>query len=106
MAAEDVTLISTDGAVPSRPLYVDLVDVEGEASYTTGGLVIGLQALIGAGKSILAVHVAQDIANGDAQQGQYDAANDKLIALTDAGVQVAGAVDLTGQVLRLTVLSV
>lgn len=105
MAAEDVTLVATAGKAPSAPTFIDTVDVEGEASYTTGGLVIGLAALIGAGKSIQAVHVAPKIANANAKNGEYDAANDKLIAILASGAEVAATTDLTGQVLRLTVIS-
>ncbi len=105
MAAEDVTPVEIAGQKPSAPLFVDTVDVEGEASYTTGGLVIGLAAVIGEGKTILAVLIPFTLANANAKHGEYDAANDKLIALDGAGAQVAGAVDLTGQVLRLTVIS-
>lgn len=105
MAAEDVTLITQAGQKPSAPTFVDVVDVEGEASYTTGGLVIGLQALIGEGKTILGVLIPYVVGNGDAKWGQYDAANDKLIALTAAGAEVTATTDLTGQVLRLYVLS-
>lgn len=105
MAAEDVVLVETAGNSPSAPTFIDEVTVEGEASYSSGGLVIGLQALLPGNRTIMGVVVLPKTANANAKWGEYDAANDKLIATALTGVEVAGAVDLTGQVLTLLVTS-
>jgi hypothetical protein len=105
MAAGDVTLVDTAGNKPSAPTFVDAVDVEGPASYATGGHVLGLAALIGEGKTILGAVVLPEGANANAEAGEYDEGNDKLIIRSLAGVEVTAATDLTGQVLRLLVFS-
>lgn len=105
MAAGDITLVETAGNKPSAPTFVDQVDVEGEASYVSGGPVLGLQALLPGNRTILGALVMPKAANANAQWGEYDVVNDKLITTSLAGVEVTGATDLTGQVLTVIVFS-
>ena len=109
MAAGDITLVSSGGLKPQAPFVVDVIDVEGLASYVSGGLKLNLTdpaaIKLLQGRSIQSSWVEVAEGNADAKWGRYDIATDKLLFITAALVEVAGAVDLTGQVLRLTVLS-
>lgn len=105
MAAGDITLVDTAGNKPSAPTYVDQVDVEGAASYVAGGPVLDLAGLLPGTRTILGAVVMPKSANANAKWGEYDVANDKLKTTGLDGTEVAGATDLTGQVLTLLVFS-
>lgn len=110
MAAGDVTLVSTGGRKPTAPTYIDNVDVEGLASYTTGGQALGL-ALKLPGRSILAVIVKEVGAGAAAKHARFvgdptlTVPTDKLIFVDEAGAEIANTTDLTGQVIKLVILS-
>lgn len=109
MAAGDITVVSENNLKPLAPTPVDVVTVEGPASYATGGLKLDLNdpAAIAKlrGREIISVLVEPAFGNANAKFGQYDYANDKLIFLDGALAEIAATTDLTGQVLRLTVIS-
>jgi len=105
MAAGDVTLVDTAGNKPSAPTFIDQVTVEGPASYASGGHVVGLAALLPGSRTVLGAVVLPESANANAQWGEYDEGNDKLIITDLAGTEVAATTDLTGEVLTLIVYS-
>lgn len=109
MAAGDITLVNESGFKPQAPLAIDTVDVEGQASYTTGGLKLDLNDPLAIpllrGRLIRSVIVNAAFGNSNAKFGQYDAANDKLVFLDGNFAEISATTDLTGEVLRLTVIS-
>ena len=102
------TVVNTGGKSASTPTFTDRVDVVMDASYPTGGELLGLQALIGKGKTILSVVARGKVtATGfpSTSEYEYDSVNDKLIALTEARVQVADTTDLSAETVELYVTS-
>lgn len=98
------------GKEPSAPVFVDKVTVTMDASYPTGGEVLGLATKF-PGKTILAV-----VPTGPASDGRLaamDLGNDKLKmfeydydALADGGaIETPNATDLTGVTVEILVIS-
>ncbi len=104
MAAGDVTAVTKAGHRPMAPLYVDRLTVEGPASYATGGHALSLSTKL-VGRNVRAVVVASTGAGASAKHGRYDYVADKLLFLTEAGVEIAATTDLTGQILDIVVFS-
>ncbi len=90
------------GVVPKNSLYALKVDVTMSASYTTDGEELSLADDLPAGATILHALAEPTGAN----LFQYDAANDKLLAyVTDTGVEVANAVNLSAVTVKLLVFA-
>ncbi len=87
---------SVSASAAQGPIFTDRLTVVGEASYTTGGatgLAAALKALRKDSRDIISV-VDEGVATNKIE---YDKANDKLLCyVRSTGVQVAGAVDLSG----------
>lgn len=96
--------LSGTGRVPSRPVFHETLTVTFDASYPTGGEVLGLAAAIGDGKSVVAIIPLGIASNGNVPVA--DIANDKLkMFVFSTGVEVADAVDLTGVTAEILVIS-
>lgn len=103
--AATIAVQESGGAKPSAPQTVHRVLVTADSSYPTGGYDFALP-LANQGENIIAVIVDTNEGNTNGKHGRYDYAADKLLWLTEAGVEVAGATDLTGETLTVTVLTV
>lgn len=102
-----VSKVDTAGNAPSAPQFLDRFDVVMDASYPTGGEDFDL-ALLLPGKTVLAVVMRGKVtATGfpSVQTYEHDAANDKIIALTEARVQVADTTDLSADTVEVYVWS-
>jgi hypothetical protein len=102
------TVVNRGGKQPSAPLFHDRIDVVMDASYPTGGEVLGLQALIGAGKTILSVVGRGKITSTGLPSTrfyEYNTLTDKLVALTEARAETAAAADLSLETVELYVTS-
>ena len=94
-----VTAPDAFGGAPSAPTFKHRFNVVLDNSYPTGGYTLGLQARIGAGKTIGPV-VARGIvtASGavDTRHYGYNRVTDKLMAMQAAGGgEIANATDLS-----------
>jgi len=103
--AATIAVQESGGAKPSAPQTVHRVLVTADASYPSGGYAFALPQA-NAGENIVAVIVDVNEGNTNAKHGRYDYVNDKVILITEAAVEVAGAVDLTGETVTVTVLTV
>lgn len=103
MALGTITVVSKGASV--GPIFHDYITVVGEASYTTGGapgFQTALRAKFGDKREVMSVN---DDATGT-YRAEYDKANDKLMVFVRAtGVEVAGAVNLSGVTHKLHVIS-
>lgn len=103
-----VTIPSVGGAAPSAPLYHQRLNVVLDNSYPAGGYLLGLQARIGAGKSIISVQARGVVTSSgfpDVRSYEYNATTDKLVALTGARADVAAATDLSTVTVEVLVTS-
>ena len=99
-----ISALTGTGQSPSRPVFNEKMTVTFDASYPTGGEVLGLAAIIGAGKTILAMIPLGLASNGNVPVA--DLANDKLKMFVFAtGVEVADTVDLTAVTAEILVIS-
>jgi hypothetical protein len=109
MAAEDITLVSTAGTKPSAPTRIEVLTIEGPASYDQagGGYDIAANlALALPGRVIADVRLDTNIANGDADgEAVFVHATSKIKYLVAAGTEVANLTDLTGQTHTAVVIS-
>jgi hypothetical protein len=106
--AATVSKVNVGGAAPSAPMFHDRLDVVLDNSYPTGGYELNLQDVIGAGKQILSVQARGKVTATEApdvRTYEYDAANDKLIGLTEARAEVANTTDLSTITVELYVTS-
>jgi hypothetical protein len=94
-----VTTPDNTGGAPSAPRFLHRFNVALDASYPAGGYLLGLQARIGAGKTIASVDCqGVVIASGfpDTRRYQYDRTADKLVGQKAAdGTELAAATDLS-----------
>jgi hypothetical protein len=98
-------LVVVESVASDGPLFVDRVTLVGDGAYPTNGsagLAAKLKAAKKDGREIVSV-VDEGIATN---KYEYDKANDKIKAFVRAtGVEVANAVDLSGQTLKLCITS-
>ena len=92
--AATIAIAESLGGSASRPTKIHRVTVAADASYTTGGYDFALPAG-NEGQNIVAVIPQPEFANTNGKLAQYDYAADKLLLLTEAGVEVGNGVDLS-----------
>lgn len=94
-----VTTPDNFGGIPSAPSFTHRLNVVLDASYPAGGYLLGLQARVGAGKTIGPVHMRGVVtASGfpDLRYYAYDRVADKLVAIkADGSAEVAATTDLS-----------
>lgn len=104
-----VTAVITEdevgGKSASTPLRVRRMTVTADDLYGTGGFAFTLGGAAAAGENILAVLPQANNGNANGKFAQYDYAADKLLFLTGAGVEVAGAVDVSTESITVVVVS-
>ena len=107
MAIGNVSKVSGGGQAPALAVFADLVELDLDNSYVTGGytgLSDTLAAVIGKGRTILGLI---QVNYPTAHFVEYVASTDALMVKTEALVEVSGATDLSGVTdLRLLVISI
>jgi len=104
-----ITKSNDFGRIPSAPLFVDTFTVVPPSTYASGGIPLGLVALLPSGVTIAAVLCtlivtstgAPDLAN----RAQYNATTDKLQIITIGTTPAENAADLSADTILVTVLS-
>jgi hypothetical protein len=108
MALTNVTLKYQAGFAPGEPNYRDIVTLDLDASYPTGGYPefnAAVAAVIGPDKTIQHI-AANNIPGSPAVIPMYDRTNDKLVCYDFAGAEVTNATDLQAVVgLELVIFS-
>jgi len=104
-----VTVPHKIGLSASTPTYNNVFNVVLDASYPTGGELLGLQARIGAGKTIASV-ICQGIVTSsgdpDLRGYQYNYTTDKIMGvLADGTAEVANTEDLSTVTVKVIVTS-
>ena len=93
MAISNVAAVAQSGGAPGDPKYTNLVTLDLDDSYTTGGyadFTASVQSIIGAGRAIVGV-VQQNIPAGTVKVlTGYDYANDKLLCYVASTGVVTG----------------
>lgn len=106
-----VTVPNIAGASPSTPTFTSFVNVVMDSSYPTGGEVIGLQAAIGVGKTILGVACYPYTTSSGAPyvaRFAYNPTADKLVGFIGAAgvdTEIANTTDLSAVNVVLVVTS-
>jgi len=94
-----VTTPDSFGGIPSAPSFTKRFNVVLDASYPTGGYALGLQAQVGAGKTIGPVLAVGKVTTGgalDTRHYGYNRVSDKLMAnKADGTGEVAATTDLS-----------
>lgn len=102
--AQNVTAEGPGSQQPPAPVFFNVLSLNGDSLYPTGGtpgFQMLVRALFGDNRTVLAV-IAQDCG---AYSCFYDAVNDKLKVLTNAGVEVANAFNLSAVPFNILVIS-
>jgi hypothetical protein len=101
------TVRSQTGGVPSRPMFMDYLEVPGDASYATGGYALGtfLESLVEASRTIK--NVIGHGTNGTTKVDvRWNAATSKMLVVsTTTGVEVSNATNLSAYTFYLTTWS-
>ena len=95
MAITNVELKASFGGAPGQPTFTDIVEIDLDNAYATGGytgFAAILQAVIGAGREILNVEQNNF---PTAHIVKYDRTNDTLVVYTEALVEAVNATDLS-----------
>lgn len=103
-----VTVPDNAGGSPSTPRFLHRFNVVLDNSYPTGGYLLGLQARIGAGKTIAKVDcigITTSTGNSHTTHYHYNRLTDKLMSLTEALAETANATDLSTVTVEVTVES-
>jgi len=103
--AATIAVQESGGAKPSAPQTVHRVLVTGDASYPTGGYGFALPQA-NAGENIVSVVAEPNEGNTNGKLARYDYAADKLLWLTEAGVEVANATDVQAETFIIHVFTV
>lgn len=80
------------GQRPSAPTFTERLDVTGDASYPTNGYDLGLATLF-PGRTVVGVHANASFVAA-APFASFDYGTGFLLFVTEAGVEVANAVDV------------
>jgi len=94
------------GLAPGNPVFIDIVPITFDVSYTTGGLAVGtlLEDEIGKGRTILAMW-QNNVVGTTKVFARYDRTADKIVAYDWAGSEISNATDLLDVVLEMVILS-
>lgn len=106
-----ITTPDNVGGVPSAPSWVYRFNVVLDNSYPTGGELLGLQALVGVGKTIASVVCEGKTTSSGAldftRTYGYNRTSDKLMVgvISNAPAEAANAADLSLITVEVTVLA-
>lgn len=107
LAFGDATVRSQAGAIASRPLFMDYIEVPGDSSYATGGYAADsfLESLVQASRTIK--NVLGHGTNGTTKVDvRWVASTGKIMVVsTTTGVEVSNATNLSAYTFYLTFIS-
>ena len=90
--AATIAVQETAGQRPSAPTFTERIDVTGDASYPTSGYDLGLATLF-PGRTVVAVQANPSLIAA-APFARFDYGTGFLLFVTEAGIEVANAVDV------------
>lgn len=103
----DATLGAQSSGIATRALFMDQVDVPGDASYATGGYAMDsfVESLVEQARTVK--NVLGFGTNGSTKVDvRWDATTSKMLVVsTTTGAQIANATDLSGYTFYLTIFS-
>lgn len=101
MTITNPTAVRSAGGAPGDPLYHDLIAVDLDASYPTGGYLTfstTVQGIIGKGRTVLGIKQV-NFPGATKHFAEYDEANDKLkMLIYTTAIEAAGSADLSDHV--------
>ena len=104
-----ITKTNDFGRIPSAPIFVDTFTVVPPSTYASGGIPLGLVALLPKGVTIASVHVGMTVTSTGAvdpgYRASYNATSDKVQIFTIGSSPTENAADLSADTVTVTVFS-